>query len=378
MIRLVLPAVLLAALLPDHALAQGVPAPCAGIPSAARSPGPISIPTIALDLPGTITAFPAATLRALEARFDQRDALVSVPSPPVYTGAGAEQVAMMVHTRILERGAYRSAFAEGPAALEGERWAGLYSDGTLDMLVLAEPATDWPPRGVPLSPADITLVSQFSVQDGVFVTTYAGKGVVQAVCEGRASAVVRFIASVPKPAQMAGPGGCAMVVATAADRDRQASGVPQSDLNLAGMATKWPRPVELALLAPVRAKAGPVVLGAFAGYEAAPVEVARRYAGRLTELPGWRAVYPGGIRPMPGGRQAGLFSNGAADVLLLAYPGADFTGDTLLATADSRSAMRAFLLKQGQPFGTVTIRYEGRGLADAVCGGQLGTLLPPE
>ncbi len=168
----------LAVLLGGAAPALGAPAPCRPIASAARNPGQISIPPISLDLADATVPFSAATLRSLEGLFSQQDALVNVAGPRIYTGAAAEQVARMAHMRLLELGPISSAFADGPALLEGGRWAGLYSDGDTDLLVLTEPIVGWPPHGVLLSALDVVAVSRLLATDAVIVTTYAGKGVV--------------------------------------------------------------------------------------------------------------------------------------------------------------------------------------------------------
>lgn len=370
--------VVLAALSPGLARAQAVAPPCVPIASAARSPGQISIPPMSLNLPGVSPSLSTSATRDLQRQFRPEDALVSVPDPRGYTGASAERVAQMVHARILEPGVFHSAFPDGPAPLENGRWAGLYSDGGTDLLVVTDPAAGWPPNGVLLSPSDVDVVSQLLARHGVVVTTYAGRGVVQAVCGGRTPSITPFVASTPKQAVATGPRGCTDIAMSPNERTSQPDAVPQVDVNLSGAASVWPAPVQAALRTQMQDQASQVVLGPLAGYDALPDEVARRYASRLVEREGWRAAYPADIRPIPGGGWAGLFSNGKVDALMLAYPGAEFPPDEMPVAAADRTRLRDFASNHGRPFGTVVVRYDGRGLLRAACAGRLDAVFRPE
>ena len=378
MAQIILGLMSLALLLGGVAPALAVPAPCRPIASAARDTGQISIPPISLDLPDATVPFSAATLRSLEGLFSQRDALVNVAGPRIYTGATAERAARMAHMRLLELGPINSAFADGPALLEDGRWAGLYSDGETDLLVLSEPLISWPPRGVLLSAFDVVAVSRLLASDAVIVTTYAGKGVVQAVCDGRAASVARFAVPEPEAPPPAGPGGCIEIATSPNEPVAQPEAVPRLSINLSGTATRWPGLTLAALQQQVQDSTSQVTVGALTAYDAPVPEVARRYVGRLTEHPGWRAAYPAGTRPVLGGGLAGLLSDGAVDVLVLAYPGASFPSETMPFTAGDRRSVHEFLQNNGKPFGTVLIRYEGRGLVRAACVGQLDAVFKTE
>ncbi len=368
----------LAVLLGGAAPALGAPAPCRPIASAARSPGQISIPPVSLDLADATVPFSAATLRSLEGLFSQQDALVNVAGPRIYTGAAAEQVAQMAHMRLLELGPISSAFADGPALLEGGRWAGLYSDGDTDLLVLTEPIVGWPPHGVLLSALDVVAVSRLLATDAVIVTTYAGKGVVQAVCDGRATSVARFVVPEPKAPPLTGPGGCTDIAASPNEPVAQPEAVPRLSLSLSGVATRWPGLTQAALQRQIQDRTSQVTVAALTAYDAPLSEVVRRYVGRLTEHAGWRVAYPAGTRPVLGGGLAGLFSDGAVDVLVLAYPGASFPSDAMPFAVNDRRSLHEFLQNDGKPFGTVLIRYEGRGLVRAACAGQLDAVFRPQ
>ncbi len=371
MTRSALRALALASMLPGAAMAEGGAAPCTPIPSAAREAGQITIPAVSLDLPGTPMNLSPSTVRSLEALFQPRDALVSLNAVRAYGGADAERVAQMMQARIAELGPFRSALPNGPAPIEGGRWAGLYSDGDTDLLVLAEPIADWPPAGVLLSLDDLNAFSRLMSRFKVVVTTYGGKGIVQAVCDGRAASVARFVPPSPKTAQATGPFGCIDIATSPNERAAQPEAVPRLALELPGVAAQWPAPIQAALQAQVRDVASQVVLGTLSSFAAAPDEVARRFGGRLTEQPGWRAAYPSGARPMQGGGQAGLFSNGQVDVLMLAFPGPEFPPAAMPLTTDGRARLRAFASDKGQPYSTVLVRYEGRGLVRAACAGQV-------
>ena len=378
MIRWPLRALALLSLLPGSALAQGAADPCTPIPSAARSAGQISIPAVSLDLPGAGMTLSPSTVRGLEAQFQPRDALVSLNAVRAYAGADAERVSQMMQARVVELGVFRSALPDGPAPIQGGRWAGLYSDGTTDLLILAEPIADWPPQGVLLSLDDLTSFSKLLSKFAVVVTTYGGKGVVQAVCDGRAASVARFVPPTPKVQPVVGPLGCTDIATSPNERTVQPEAVPRLSLELAGTAGQWPAPIQAALQSQIRDMASQIVLGTLSAYAATPDEVGRRYAGRLVEQPGWRAAYPSGIRPMLGGGQAGLFSNGQIDVLMLAFPGAAFPPAAMPLTADGRTRLRAFASDKSQTHGTVLVRYEGRGLVRAACAGQLDAVFRPE